>query len=408
MSLSATRCYPTKASERARSRESPTTCEHDEPKIGRKGTGAKSGARLPHGLGSRKAAFVVSNRGWLFGVGVVGGAFVLWTVLAGALSPLLLLFTGILFAAGLQPIVDRMRKRMPYGVAVALAFAIVVLSAAVLAVVLIAPLGAELVSLVQSLPSHASALQGQLIVAQRHFQNDRLAHQVAAALSSSAGGIAQAMGAHILSGTAFTVTAIGDVVLILLLAVGWMLSSEELERFVLSLLPSKARSDWQGVFAEIGSRLSAYVQGVVINGLLVGVSMGIALALLGVPYALLLGVVAAVFQAIPMIGAVISGPIILVVVLATGGWTKMLVVLAIFAVVQLIDQNVLSPVIFGQRVQLSFLLIILSTLIGGALLGISGAFLAVPAAAALQVIVVQIVAPSIRRASGAQPSSNTS
>ena len=350
---------------------------------------------------------IVSKRGWLFAVGVAAGAFVLWTVLAGALSALLLLFTCILFAAGLQPLVDRLRKRMPYGAAVGVAVGIVVVAAAVLAVVLIAPLGAELVNLVQSLPGHARALQDQLVVAQRHFQNDQMAHQLAAALSGSIGGVAEATGAHVLSGTALIVTAIGDVVLILLLAVGWMLSSEELERFVLSLLPGKTRSDWHAVFAEIGSRLSAYVQGVVINGLLVGVSMGIALALLGVPYALLLGVIAAIFQAIPMIGAVISGPIILIVVLATGGWTKMLVVLAIFAVVQLIDQNVLSPIIFGQRVQLSFLLIILSTLIGGALLGISGAFLAVPAAAALQVIVVRILAPSIRRASGALPSSDS-
>ena len=79
----------------------------------------------------------------------------------------------------------------------------------------------------------------------------------------------------------------------------------------------------------------------------------------------------------------------------------MLIALAIFVVVQAIDQNALSPIIFGQRVQLSFLLIILATVVGGTLLGISGAFLAVPAAAVLQVLVLRIVAPAIRRANGA-------
>jgi predicted PurR-regulated permease PerM len=88
----------------------------------------------------------------------------------------------------------------------------------------------------------------------------------------------------------------------------------------------------------------------------------------------------------------------LLVVLATSGWVKMLIVLAIFTVVQVVDQNVLSPIIFGQRVQLSFLLIIFSTVVGGMLLGIPGAFLAVPAAAVLQVVVVKIVAPAVRRA----------
>jgi predicted PurR-regulated permease PerM len=213
-----------------------------------------------------------------------------------------------------------------------------------------------------------------------------------------------AIGQHLLGGPTLVATAIGDVLLIVLLAMGWMLSSDELERFVLSLMPPAVRADWHGAFGEMATRLSAYVQGVVINGAIVGVVMGGSLAVLGVPYAVLLGFIAAIFQAIPMVGAVISGPIIILVVLATGGWTKMLIALAIFVVVQVIDQNVLSPIIFGQRVQLSFLLIILATVVGGTLLGIAGAFLAVPAAALLQVLLVQIVAPAIRRANGADAS----
>ncbi|MGC1380679.1 MAG: AI-2E family transporter [Candidatus Baltobacteraceae bacterium] len=343
-----------------------------------------------------------SARGWLIGAGIAAGAFLVWSVLAGALSALLLLFTAVLFAAGLRPIVDRMSKYMPYGAAVGLAFIVVIVSTIVIGVVLVQPIGAELVKLIQSLPGYAKSLQDQLTAVQRHFETDQTARQLAGALAGSAGGAASTIGLHLLNGTAFVATAIGNVVLILLLAVGWMLTSDDLERFVLSLMPAQTRSDWHDVFADIGGRLSAYVQGVVINGSVVGVVMGGSLALLGVPYSLLLGFIAAIFQAIPMLGAVISGPIILLVVLATSGWTKMLLALAIFGVVQVIDQNVLSPIIFGQRVQLSFLLIILATIVGGTLLGIGGAFLAVPAAAALQVLVVRIIAPAIRRANGAQ------
>ena len=343
-----------------------------------------------------------SARGWLIGAAVVAGAFLVWSVLSGALSALLLLFTAVLFAAGLRPIVDRMSKRMPYGAAVGLAFLVVIVSIAAIGVVLLQPIGGELVKLVQSLPGYAKSLQDQLTTVQRHFANDQTARQLAGALAGSAGGAASTIGLHLLGGTAFVAAAIGNVLLILLLAVGWMLSSDDLERFVLSLMPATTRSDWHGVFAEIGSRLSAYVQGVVLNGSMVGVVMGASLALLGIPYALLLGFIAAIFQAIPMVGAVISGPIIILVVLATSGWTKMLVALAVFMVVQIVDQNVVSPIIFGQRVQLSFLLIILSTIVGGTLLGIGGAFLAVPAAAVIQVLVLRIVAPAIRRANGAQ------
>ncbi len=340
-------------------------------------------------------------RGWLTGAAVVVGTILVWVVLSGALSALVLLFTAVLFSAGLRPIVDRMAKRMPFGAAVGIAFSLFIILAFTVGFVLVQPVTAELVKLVQAVPGYAASLQTQLAAAQRYFENDQMARQLASVLASGAGGAVSAIGQHLLGGPTLVATAIGDVLLIILLAMGWMLSSDELERFVLSLMPPAARTDWHGAFSEMATRLSAYVQGVVINGAIVGVVMGGSLAVLGVPYAVLLGFIAAIFQAIPMVGAVISGPIIILVVLATGGWTKMLIALAIFVVVQVIDQNVLSPIIFGQRVQLSFLLIILATVIGGTLLGIGGAFLAVPAAAVLQVLIVRIAAPAIRRANGA-------
>jgi predicted PurR-regulated permease PerM len=343
----------------------------------------------------------VNVRGWVIAAVVFAGAFLVWNVLAGALSALLLLFMAVLLSAGLRPIVDRMHRRMPFGAAVGIAFGVLMVVVALIGFVLVQPLGAELVKLIQAIPSYASSLQDQFAALQRYLKNDQMASQLASVLASSAGTAVSAIGPHILGGPRLLATFIGDALLIVLLAIGWMLSADELERFVLGLIAPGMRGDWQGTFADIGARLSAYVQGVVLNGTIVGVVMGASFALLGVPYALLLGFIAAIFQAIPMVGAVVSGPIVLIVVLATSGWEKMLIALAIFVVVQMIDQNVLSPIIFGQSVRLSFLLIILATVIGGTLLGITGAFLAVPAAAALQVLVVRIIAPAIRRANGA-------
>jgi predicted PurR-regulated permease PerM len=338
-----------------------------------------------------------SLRGWLIGAAVVTGTILVWMVLSGAISALLLLFTAVLFSAGLRPIVDRMTKRMPPGAAVGISFSLVIIIAVTVGFVLVQPVGAELVKFIQAVPGYATSLQGQLAVAQRYFENDQIARQLVTMLANGAGGAVSTIGQHLLGGPALVATILGDVVLVVLLAVGWMLSSDELERFILSLLPAAIRDDWHAAFDEMASRLSAYVQGVVLNGAVVGIVTGGSLAILGVPYAVLLGFIAAIFQAIPMVGAVISGPIILIVVLATSGWTKMLIALAIFVVVQLVDQNALSPIIFGQRVQLSFLLIILATVVGGTLLGIGGAFLAVPAAAVLQVLVTRIIAPAIRR-----------
>jgi predicted PurR-regulated permease PerM len=329
---------------------------------------------------------------------VFAGTFLLWNVLAAAISALLLLFTGILLAAGLRPAVVRAAKRMSFGAAVGAVYGAMLLVVVILGIALLQPLGAELGKLIAALPGYATALQNQLASAQRWIETDQTARQLATIIANGASSAASYLGPFFLGGPKFVATMIGDTVLILLLAIGWMLSSADLERFILSLMPPHARDDWSSAFEEISTKLSAYVQGVVLNGAVVGLVMGATLAVIGVPYALLLGFVAAIFQAIPMVGAVISGPFILVVVLATSGWTKMLIALAVFCVVQIIDQNVLSPIIFGQRVQLSFLLIIFATVIGGTLLGIPGAFLAVPAAAVLQVLMVRIVAPAIRRA----------
>jgi predicted PurR-regulated permease PerM len=343
---------------------------------------------------------VTSVRGWVVAAAVFAGAFLLWNVLSAALSALLLLFTAILLAAGLYPAVARLRKRMPFGAAVGAVFGATLVVIVVLGIVLLQPLGVELAKLIAALPGYTSALQDQLSAAQRYIESDQIARQLATVLAGGASSVASYLGPYILSGPKLVAVMLGDAVLIVLLAVGWMLSSGELERFVLSLMPPHARAEWNNTFAEIGTKLTAYVQGVVLNGAVVGIAMGATLGFLGIPYTLLLGFVAAIFQAIPMVGAVISGPIILLVVLATSGWTKMLIALVVFSVVQIIDQNVLSPIIFGQRVQLSFLLIILATVIGGTLLGIAGAFLAVPAAAVLQVLLVRIVAPAIRGTHG--------
>ncbi|HEY1977681.1 MAG TPA: AI-2E family transporter [Candidatus Baltobacteraceae bacterium] len=320
--------------------------------------------------------------------------------MSGAISAFVLLFMGVLIAAALRPVVDRLGSRMPFGAAVGVTFGAVFLIVAIIDYMMIAPLGGQFQRLLLDVPGYVKSLQAELAAAQRFVKSDQLSRQFAGALAGSAAGALSSAGAHIVAGSTLVASVVGDTVIVVLLAIGWTLSSDQLASFALGLLPAPRRHDWKHAFDTIGTRLGAYAQGVVINGTVVGVTIGVALALLGVPYGLLLAFVAGLLQALPMLGAVISGPIVVLVVLATAGWTKMLIVLAVFIGMQVIDQSVISPIIFGQRVQLSFLLVIFSTVLGGALLGIPGAFLAVPAAAALEVVVVQIIAPAIRRSNG--------
>lgn len=339
-------------------------------------------------------------RSWLIAAAVLTTAYLLWTVIAGALAAFLLLFTGILFAAGLRPLVDRLRARVPFGAAVGIAFGGVIIVIGLVSYVLVQPLTVEVVILVGAIPSFVHSLQVDLAATQLFLKNNEMAQQLASTLANAAGEVVTEVEHYVFRAPALVAGTIGNALLIVLLAVGWMLSVDELTRFTLSLLPEGQRESYRQAFEEINARLSAYVVGVAFNGVIVGVVMALAFIFLGIPFALLAGLIVAIFQAIPMVGAIISGPIVLLIVLATSGWTKMLVVLGIFALVQIVDGNVVLPIIFNRRLQISFLLIIFATIVGGMLLGIGGTFLAVPASVVLQVVIVRIVAPTIRRAGG--------
>ncbi len=150
-----------------------------------------------------------SIRGWLIGAAVVAGAVLIWDVLSGALSSLLLMFTAVLFAAGLRPIVDRMAKRMPYGV-----------------------LGRPSVRRrdrgdrcdwsradSQRWERSSSSWSNRYRVTQPRFKVNlrscsviskitRPHNRLLAALAGSAGAAASAIGLHLLNGTALTVAAI--------------------------------------------------------------------------------------------------------------------------------------------------------------------------------------------------------
>lgn len=92
-------------------------------------------------------------RSWLIAAAVLTTAYLLWTVIAGALAAFLLLFTGILFAAGLRPLVDRLRARVPFGAAVGIAFGGVIIVIGLVSYVLVQPLTVEVIILVGAIPS---------------------------------------------------------------------------------------------------------------------------------------------------------------------------------------------------------------------------------------------------------------
>lgn len=128
-----------------------------------------------------------------------------------------------------------------------------------------------------------------------------------------------------------------------------------------------------------------------LDAIVVGILTSIAMSLLGVKYAILLGFMIGIFNLIPYIGAIIAVVIAGIITLFTGGLSQAIWMLIIVTVLQQIDANIINPKIVGNSLKISPLLVILAVTIGGAYFGILGMFLAVPVIALLKVLIEDFV-----------------
>ena len=124
-----------------------------------------------------------------------------------------------------------------------------------------------------------------------------------------------------------------------------------------------------------------------LDAIIVGILVTIALSIMGVKYAPLLGFFIGIFNMIPYFGAVIATAISVVITIITGGLSQAIWMLIIVIILQQIDANIISPRIIGKSLKISPLLVITAVTIGGAYFGVLGMFLAVPIIAVLKIIV---------------------
>lgn len=124
-----------------------------------------------------------------------------------------------------------------------------------------------------------------------------------------------------------------------------------------------------------------------IDAIIVGILATIAMKIIGIKYAILLGFMIGLFNMIPYFGAIIAVAIAGIITLITGGFSKAILMLIVVVILQQIDANIINPKIIGDSLEISPLLVILAVTIGGAYFGVIGMFLAVPVAAVLKILV---------------------
>jgi len=163
-------------------------------------------------------------------------------------------------------------------------------------------------------------------------------------------------------------------------------------RDYLPVQDSKFKDELVFVIGSINEYLVAFFRGQVLVAICDGVLYTVGFTIIGLPYAVLIGVMATFLTIIPFLGAITTCVVALVIALVAGGWKLALLVLVVVGIVQALEGTVIQPRIMGQRVGLHPVTIIIALMVGTTLLGgILGGILAIPMTAALRVIMFRYV-----------------
>ena len=154
-----------------------------------------------------------------------------------------------------------------------------------------------------------------------------------------------------------------------------------------SLFSEKRCKTIDGYFVKGNEIFFKYISSQVIDAIIVGIIMSIALSIMGVEYAILLGFMIGLFNLIPYFGAIIAVALTAIITIFTGGISQAIWVVIVLVILQQIDANVINPKIVGDALDISRILIIFAVTVGGAYFGVLGMFLGVPVVGVIKMLI---------------------
>ena len=324
------------------------------------------------------------------GVGLVVGILALaWA--AG--SVLVLMFVAVILAAGLQPIISWLRGHLPIGrgAAILLVYGVFLLSVIGLVIVVLPSAIAQFQNTLESLPPFFERAREWAA----NLEPAPLARSLTAIIDSAARIVRPSQlvpeGREVVEVGVTVAGAVMSILTLLTVVYFWLTEHARLQRYVLAFVPRHRRTRARDVWNQAETRLGMWVRGQLILMATIGVGTAVAYSLLGVPSALLLGLIAALAEAVPIVGPLL-GAIPAVLVAATVAPELALVVAVIYLILQLIESNVLVPMVMRNTIGISPLLVLFSLLVGAAAGGFVGAFLAVPLAASVEIVLSRLQA----------------
>lgn len=310
-------------------------------------------------------------------LGLVLFVFILY-ILGEILVPLAF---SVLIAILLNPLYVRLEKVMPKPLAILLA----ILIAIALVVGLLYFLSTQINTFLTSLPLLKKKLDVLLLQAggwaRTHFGLN--AQKEVRELSGTISG-----GGTMLKDTLSTILGVISVLVLIPIYIFLLLFYKPLILdFLFQVFSEKHSLRVAEILSQTKSAVQSFMQGLMIETVIVCVLNSVALLLIGVPSAIVIGVIGGILNLLPYIGGVIAIALpVLMVTITQEGFTTQLIVIAAYSVIQFIDNNILVPRIVSSKVQINALVSIVAVLLGGALWGVSGMFLSIPLIGVLKII----------------------
>lgn len=306
---------------------------------------------------------------------------------------LALLFVSVIFAAAVDPWVDWLQKRkFPRAISILMIYAILLAIFSLVVLMMIPPVTQEIGQIVSNFPSYYEkistgvySLRDQALEGTAAVGND----SIVSALETLSLTLAQTTKSIFV-----TITSIfgGLFSLLIVLVITFYLTVEEdaLKKFTRYVVPSKHRTYTMDLIERMQIKIGLWLRGQLLLSLIVGILTYIGLSILGVKYALLLALLAAIFEIIPYLGPWLSA-IPATLVAFSDSLVKVALVIVLYLIIQQLENNLIVPKLMQKMVGLNPIIVIMAILIGVKLGGIIGGLLGVPVAAAISVYLFDVI-----------------
>ncbi len=310
---------------------------------------------------------------------------------------IVLVVFGIVIAFALAPIVERIGRRTGRSVAVLLTALIALIAVVGSLIALAVPLVRETAELAREVPRVVALASSNepLNIAGIEISGE-VRQRIGTELGARVGDWSQEAARAALRVGA----AIFDFLIVFVLGIYFLASAPQVRRWVDGVVPTRQRDEFRRIEAEAARLFGRYIRGQLLLGLIIGTVSAIAYLVLGVPYAVFLGVLAGILELVPIAGPIVAGAVAALVSLTEPFPLVIWVVLAATAIQQL-ENHLLVPRIAGNAVGLHPIAALLAVLVGVEVAGVVGALFAVPLTGLVWSIYRARVAPTAAKARAA-------